>query len=490
MHACIVFRLATAFALLVLVQGSASADNDGQDLTNQGLTNQDTAAAFSLPTFLRQITDTGGLRSRLEQDGVRFTFSYYGDAFANPAGGVKQGPGYDGRFGTIIDADLQKLIGWSGATFHTSIHQIFGTQFSAVNLDSLMLVSGIEAPTSTRLFNLWIEQQFANQLNLRVGQFTAAQEFMVSDNANLFVNATFGWPLLASADLPSGGPNYPEATPGARLQIAVTDHLTFRAAIFDGNPAGPGIGNPVFRDPYGLAFRVSDPPFFIAEFEYEHGQAGPGAAAVDRNQEGDFAAVATARATPGSTLPGTINLGAWINTGAFPDQRFNAQGALAVAAGTPPQHQGDDAVYGVVDQMLWRVPGPGDRALNVFMRGMAAPGDRNLIDVYADGGFTFKGPLERRGNDLAGIGFAVGRVSPAAAAFDSDLATALGRPYPVRDYEAVIELTYQWKLAEKWFVQPDLQYIFHPGGNIPNPANPTSVIPNALVLGTRMVMRF
>ena len=140
--------------------------------------------------------------------------------------------------------------------------------------------------------------------------------------------------------------------------------------------------------------------------------------------------------------------------------------------------------------MLWRVPGPGDRALNVFMRAMAAPGDRNLIDVYADGGFTFKGLLERRNNDLAGIGLAVGRVSPAAAAFDSDLATALGRPYPVRDYEAVVELTYQWKLAEKWFVQPDLQYIFHPGGNIPNPANPTSVIPNASVLGTRMVMRF
>jgi len=449
MHACIVFRLAAAFAALVLVQESASANNVGQDLTNQGLTNQDAAAAFSLPAYLRQITDTGGLRSKLEQDGVRFTFSYYGDAFANPVGGVKQGPGYDGRFGTIIDADLQKLIGWSGATFHASIHQIHGTQFSAVNLDNLTLVSGIEAPTSTRLFNLWIEQQFANQLNLRVGQFTAAQEFMVSDNADLFVNSTFGWPLLASADLPSGGPNYPEATPGARLQIAVADHLTFRAAIFDGNPAGPGTGNPVFRDPYGLAFRVSDPPFFIAEFEYEHGQAGPGAVAVDRNQEGDFAAAAARAAPSGGTLPGTINLGAWINTGAFPDQRFNSQGALlAVAGGSPLQHQGNDAVYGVVDQMLWRVPGPGDRALNVFMRAMAAPGDRNLIDVYADGGFTFKGPLERRNNDLAGIGLAVGRVSPAAAAFDSDLATALGRPYPVRDYEAVVELTYQWKLAE------------------------------------------
>jgi porin len=483
MHACVSFRLAVAFAALIGAERPAGAGNDSQDAT----------AAFSLPAFLHQITDTGGLRSKLEQEGVRLTFSYYGDAFANPAGGVKQGLGYDGRFGTIIDANLEKLIGWSGATFHASIHQIHGTQFSAANLGNLMLVSGVEAPTSTRLFNLWIEQQLTNRVNLRVGQFTAAQEFLVSDNADLFVNSTFGWPVLTAMDLPTGGPNYPEATPGARLQIAVTDHLTFRAAIFNGNPAGPGTGNPVFRDPYGLAFRVSDPPFFIAEFEYEHGQAGPGATTVDRNQEGDFASARARAAASGSTLPGTINLGAWINTGAFPDQRFNTQGALlAVAGGAPLLHQGNDAIYGVVDQMLWRVPGPGDRSLNFFMRGMAAPGDRSPIDLYADGGFTFKGLVERRPHDIAGVGFAVGRISPGAVAFDRDLATALGQAIPAPDFEAVVELTYQWKLADKWFVQPDLQYIFHPGGNIANPLDPTgrSAIPNALVLGTRMVMRF
>ena len=222
MHACVSFRLAVAFAALIGAERPAGAGNDSQDAT----------AAFSLPAFLHQITDTGGLRSKLEQEGVRLTFSYYGDAFANPAGGVKQGLGYDGRFGTIIDANLEKLIGWSGATFHASIHQIHGTQFSAANLGNLMLVSGVEAPTSTRLFNLWIEQQLTNRVNLRVGQFTAAQEFLVSDNADLFVNSTFGWPVLTAMDLPSGGPNYPEATPGARLQIAASDHLTLRAAIF------------------------------------------------------------------------------------------------------------------------------------------------------------------------------------------------------------------------------------------------------------------
>ena len=117
--------------------------------------------------------------------------------------------------------------------------------------------------------------------SLRVGQFTAAQEFLVSDNADLFVNSTFGWPVLTAMDLPSGGPNYPEATPGARLQIAASDQLTLRAAIFDGNPAGPGIGDPVGRDPYGVAFRVNDPPFFIVEMEYAYGQTGPRTAAID-----------------------------------------------------------------------------------------------------------------------------------------------------------------------------------------------------------------
>ena len=65
-------------------------------------------------------------------------------------------------------------------------------------------------------------------------------------------------------------------------------------------------------------------------------------------------------------------------------------------------------------------------------------------------------------------------------------------PIPIRDYEAAIELTYRWKLAEDWSIQPNLQYIFHPGANIANPANPASVsaIPNALVLGVRTALEF
>lgn len=105
-----------------------------------------------------------------------------------------------------------------------------------------MLVSGVEAPPAMRLFNLWIEQKLGSDANLRVGQITAAQEFLVSQNATLFVNTTFGWPALPAEDLPSGGPAYPEATPGARIAYMPNDHLTVKAAIFDGDPAGPGAG--------------------------------------------------------------------------------------------------------------------------------------------------------------------------------------------------------------------------------------------------------
>ncbi len=111
-------------------------------------------AWLSLPQALRQLTDPGGVRTQLEQAGLKVVFSYYGDALGNPSGGINQSLGFDGRFGQIVDADLGRLAGWSDATFHASIHEIFGTQFGANNIRSLATVSGVEAPPAVRLLYL------------------------------------------------------------------------------------------------------------------------------------------------------------------------------------------------------------------------------------------------------------------------------------------------------------------------------------------------
>jgi porin len=313
-------------ALLAETGESFAGDNNGGSVP-----------AWSLPDALRQLTDWNGARSKLDHAGLKFSFTYFADGFDNPTGGVQQGPGYDGRFGAIVDADLEKLAGWSGGLFHASVHQIHGTEFSAKNLDNLMTVSGAEEPTSTRLFNLWIGQDIGRQVNVRVGQFTAAQEFFVSDSASLFVNSTFGWPLLNSLDMPSGGPNYPEATPGIRVRYAPTREISVKAAIFNGDPAGPGSGNPVERDPHGLAFRVNDPPFFIAEFTYAYDQNVPRTVRENPNQERN--ASRPAQPPPEQDMPNAIKFGAWLNTGWFADQRFNSAGGLLAVSGPPLQHR-------------------------------------------------------------------------------------------------------------------------------------------------------
>jgi porin len=479
MYGCVLRRACFAALAFLPAEPGRSLASDSQDQA---------ATTPSLPDYLQQLTDWSGIRSRLEQSGLRFVFTYYGDAFANPMGGVSRGTGYDGRFGAIMEADLEKLVGWRGADFHASVQQIHGTEYSVTKLDNLMTVSGVEATSSTRLFNLWLAQDFGDAVNVRVGQFTAAQEFTVSENAGLFVNSTFGWPALSGVDLPSGGPNYPEATPGIRVQFSPDRQFTFKAAVLDGNPAGPGFGDPVARDPFGLAFRINDPPFFIVEFSYAYDHARPHHAFENAHQED--AATRGSTKPPSDDLPNDIKVGAWINTGWFADQRFNSNGGLLAASGSPLQHGNDYAIYGIVDHEFWSDPRNADRSLDSFLRIVGAPSDRNLIDLYADAGLSFKGPLTSRPDDTIGIAFAIGRISPQAAAFARDTIAATGTPMPIPNYEAVIELTYQWMLEKNWSIQPDLQYVIHPGGNIANPLAPNTAIANALVFGVQTSLKF
>ncbi|WP_445488771.1 hypothetical protein [Rhodopseudomonas sp. RCAM05734] len=102
-------RRAIVAAVAAFASGAALAQNDSSK----------PGTAVSTPVFmesslvgpLRQLTDPGGLRPRLEQAGLQFTFSYYSDPFGNPVGGVLQGAGYDGRFG-VLPAHRQFRMPW------------------------------------------------------------------------------------------------------------------------------------------------------------------------------------------------------------------------------------------------------------------------------------------------------------------------------------------------------------------------------------------
>jgi porin len=137
--------------------------------------------------------------------------------------------------------------------------------------------------------------------------------------------------------------------------------------------------------------------------------------------------------------------------------------------------------------MVWRSE---KQSLNLSMRGGFAPSDRNLISYSIDAGAGLKGPLPGRADDTLTFGISYAKISRDAAALDQDTLALNGPPYPIRNEEVLFELSYQAQIAPWWTVQPDLQYIVHPGGNVPDPANPNSTVGNAFVAGIRSTIKF
>jgi porin len=400
---------------------------------------------------------------RRQQAAVTGTLTYNSDANADIAGGTDRGAAYLQRIGLIGDADLDRLIGWHGASAHISVHFINGSGLSGSRVGNLLTASGLEAEPAARLFNLWVEQKLGERVTLRVGQFTAGQEFAISSTAGLFVNSTFGWPASFATDLPSGGPAYPLAAPGLRLAAMPVEDLTVRLAVFAGDPAGPGTGDPQRRDLHGLnGFGFARRPFVIGE--------------VSRSASGDNPAW-------------TLTLGGWIHSDSFDDLGIDGHGgslAAATSTGIPLRHRGDLAVYAMADTRLWR---SGARALHGFVRASASPADRNPIDLYVDAGLSLAAPFRGRPDDMIGIGFAVARISPRLRSLLSERSAADGGPLDTPGFEGIVEATWQLKVGARSYLQPNVQLVLHPAATFLDGLNATCPPPNAVVVGVRTSFR-
>jgi porin len=137
------------------------------------------------------------------------------------------------------------------------------------------------------------------------------------------------------------------------------------------------------------------------------------------------------------------------------------------------------AIYAFADGRLWS---DGRRSIHAFVRASASPSDRNPVDLYGDAGVSFRGPLRARPNDTLGVSVGIARISPRLRGLihDRSASSAPGGPAPAS--EAVVEVNYQLKLSAHAYVQPDLQWIFHPAAFLlskdvsPQPARSRAVV--------------
>ncbi|AOK56580.1 porin [Burkholderia stagnalis] len=429
-------------------------------------------AADSLWTRDTLLGDIGGIRPWLGKYGVTFGLTESSELLANLRGGLDRGVAYHGLTTMTLGVDTDKAFGWKGGSFNASALQIHGRQFSPNYLGTLNTASGIEAESTTRLWELWYQQSLLDErVDVRVGQQAIDQEFMTSAYSAAFINTMFGWPALPSYDLPSGGPAYPLSALGVRVRAKLTPSLTALAGVYDGDPLG---NNPNNRS--GTNFNLHDGALFIGELQY----------AI--NQEGSTGGTKT----PGG-LPGTYKLGVWYHSGSFADQRDDTTGlslANPDSNGVGRPHRGDYSVYAVADQMVWRAGPDSPRSLGVFARVMAAPGDRNLVSAAANVGVVLKAPFAGRDNDSAGLALTYIKVGRHVRALDEDArAFGGGGPYGVRGSEAALEATYNYQVAPWWQIQADAQYTFNAGAG-QNPSDPRAPLRNTFVLGLRTNVTF
>lgn len=416
-----------------------------------------------------------GCRPKAETNGVVLSAQSISDLLGNTSGGASTGTTYSGLINLGLALDLQKAVGWEGASFKNTWLWLYGNNgnnLSASNIRNALNVSSIAGQPAFRCYELWFQQNaFQDRVSLRGGLIPVDTEFMVSDTASLFVNSTFGAPAFFTMNIPNGGPTYPMATPGLRLAIQPTSWLTLRTVFTQANPFDQTENLHGFDWNFGSAGGLLN--ITEAEADWNKGDAAKG-------------------------LPGYAKLGLWFQRGQG-SQQAEAQG---YNFSSPEACSYNNGFYGIIDQKLYAPNstvvlkdagkestsaketktaqeepiGASAKGLSSFARIGFSPNQTSVVGFYSDMGLVYTGLLPTRDADKFGLAFSYAQVGTQqlqnAAIFGPSGAS----------FEGVAELSYSIRVAPAIAIQPDIQYILHPGG--------TQQYGNALVVGARAVVDF
>ena len=415
-----------------------------------------------------------GYRPKWKDQGVDITAQSVTDMFWNTVGGASQGSACVVLFQSATEIDTEKTLGLTGGTFNTTWFWLYGRNPSAY-VGDVNAVSGISGNPAFRCYQLWYQQNIAiggvdDALSLRGGLMGIDAEFFLSPTALLFVNGTFGMPALFSQNPANSGPQYPMATPGLRLAVHPFPWLIVRSDLSQANP---------FPQDQNLH-----------NFNWNFGPSG-GLLSINE-VECSWKSISNRK-----QLPGTAKAGFWIQSGPSPvvpeEWSFGPPQSLQYCTG----------FYAILDQMLLReqdaacasggkktvaLPVGGSavpiadsddaaaQGLRSFLRVGFCPQPYNPLSLYTDAGLVYTGLIPGRNEDQLGLAFCYGQMSSGYMAVGNQQ----GVPGP--SFESVVELTYSIRLAPAIALQPDLQYVLHPGGS--------RQYGNALVAGFRAVVDF
>ena len=344
-------------------------------------------------------------------DGLSWAGHLDSELFSNYSGGIRRGSEANmvGQLG--LDYDTRKAGLWEGGQLTFSVMGIYSGGIQPDYSGDIQTASNIWAPSALRIYDAAYRQKLTDGLNARIGIMDINYYFDVTGNALQLVNSSFGITPTMTVNVP-GTATFPYSGLGA--VVGVHDaHWSGKVGVFQGDPQ------------YHLS--AFDRGYMaLWEGGLHWGAKGDDDPDNDADDYGKY----------------VLKIGAWRYEQPHPD-----------LPGLSPSTAG---VYAVAEGN-WEVPG--NRDLGAFVQMGGAPQDFNPVPWYLGVGLRLGHPFPGRRDDSLSIGMARAwlRSGPVAAGLGVEAGA-------VHAAETAYEITYAAKLGPHLTLQPDIQYLTHPGG--------------------------
>lgn len=326
-------------------------------------------------------------------------FAYTQDVFHNADGGLRTGTAWMNN----VDLTYRRAFddGARGTLFAYVLHNN-GNSFSNEYAGDTQVVSNIDAPRATRVYELWYDYPVNDHVSLLFGKFDLNSEFDVIDSAGLFLHSSHGIGAAFGLSGRNGPSIFPVTSLAARIHWRIDDARSLRYAMFDAVAGDPA-------DPSATTINLGQGVLHALEY----------------NQQ----------------LSGRLRLGlgAW---------RYSSSFARVDGTGNGDDN---DGAYVFADARLWQ--DRGGPSLDGFVRFGVADERFNRVERYTGAGIVLSSFSRRRPEDRIGLAVAHARTSSRFRA---------ASPTPRDRAETAIELTWHAPITPWLQIQPDIQYIIDP----------------------------
>lgn len=353
--------------------------------------------------------------------------SYKSDIAGVVDGGLATGTRWLDNVNVTAEFDLNQLAGWQGGTVFVNVLNNLGGRPNDL-VGSIQGVNNIEvANTRLKVYEAWIEQAFGD-VTLRVGLYDLNSEFYQNDASGLLISPPFGIGSELSATGPNGPSIFPSTALAARLAANIGKGYVEAAVI---NAEAGTIGDEGGVHPFG-----TEGVLLIGE--------------------------------AGVHVNGKIAVGGWTYSKKQP-----TVSPPDVTQGPPPRQAW--GAYFLAEQTLVGDP-EGGRSVQGFLRIGISDGKTTPFSSGWQAGLLVNQPFKGRPASAFSVG-----VGSAGLSHNYRDGVAVGDP-ALRKAETIIEATYKDEILPGLSLQPDVQYVVHPGAD--------STVGNALVLGLRVQFDF